>query len=325
MSNHITNKSELNTTENKIFTRKSQSHSYDVDNACLYGVECAILINHFIFWIEQNQTLGRNFHDGRTWMYQTQKEIAAIYPYWSEDTIFRNIKKLVDEGVLIKGNYNKTSFDKTIWYAFKNEEMFTKPRNRGIDNAIPRNQFRKVAEPIPDTKTNTKKIHHHQDPKKQQTKDLFPDVRKKVSLRSDDDDFLDIEEKKTIIKDLPISKKFKLTLLEWSKEKLIEAVEIFNTIEVKKNAMGLMLDILKNPEKYDKQPKIKTKEDKDKEAEEYIAKNKQLAVNMSDMYKGKIRIFNDLVRLTYWDEKYDLFYWDENFQEIFKNHIRNLE
>ena len=35
------------------------SHSFSVEYAELYGVECAILINHFQFWIEQNQKQQR--------------------------------------------------------------------------------------------------------------------------------------------------------------------------------------------------------------------------------------------------------------------------
>lgn len=134
------------------------SHSFSVELAELYGIECAILINHFQFWIEQNKSTGKNFHDGRTWMYQSQKDIAAIYPYWSEDVVFKTIKKLEDFKVIIKGNYNKTSFDKTTWYAFENEKMFTKPSNDGIDRVNRRNQSRQPTEPIPDTNTYTKKI-----------------------------------------------------------------------------------------------------------------------------------------------------------------------
>jgi len=101
--------------------------------------------------------MGRNFHDGRTWMYQTQKEICAIYPYWTEDMVHKYIKKLVDKGVLVVGNYNKTKFDQTKWYAFKNQEKFTKPSNDGMDPVKGRNQSRQTTEPIPDTKTDTKK------------------------------------------------------------------------------------------------------------------------------------------------------------------------
>lgn len=127
------------------------SHSFSVENAQLYGVECAILINHFQFWIEQNKAVGRNFHDGRTWMYQTHKEIAACYPYWSEDTIGRLIKKLLEAEVIIKGNFNKSKFDQTSWFAFKNEEIFTVPRNRGNEPTTPQNPNQPVAPPIPDT------------------------------------------------------------------------------------------------------------------------------------------------------------------------------
>lgn len=137
------------------------NHSFSVELAEKYGVECAILIQHFQFWIEQNQSMRRNFHEGRTWMYQTQKEIASVYPYLSEDSVARTIKKLIDEEILIKGNFNKTSFDRTIWYAFKNEEMFTKPRNRGMEEAKPRNPKREIADTIPYTKPDTIQEQQH--------------------------------------------------------------------------------------------------------------------------------------------------------------------
>jgi hypothetical protein len=132
------------------------SHSFSVEYAELYGVECAILINHFQFWIEQNQRTGKNFHDGKTWMYQTQKEIAAIYPYWSEDVVFKLMKKLEDLGVIEKGNFNRSAMDRTAWYAFKNEKMFTKPSNDGMETAKRRNANRQTTAPIPDTKQDTK-------------------------------------------------------------------------------------------------------------------------------------------------------------------------
>lgn len=102
------------------------SHSFDIELAVKLGdPNLAILVNHFQYWINLNKRLKRNFIDGRTWMYQTRNEIAAHFPYWSPDQIRRMTDKLVDLGILIKGNYNKHGFDKTIWYAFKNEEIFT--------------------------------------------------------------------------------------------------------------------------------------------------------------------------------------------------------
>lgn len=113
--------------------KSSLHHSFDVDIAQKYGLEEAIIIHHFQFWIRQNAAMGRNFQQGRTWMYQTQKEIAAIYPYFNEDSVQRILKRLIEKEVLISDNFNKNQFDKTKWYAFKDEKMFTIPQNRGID------------------------------------------------------------------------------------------------------------------------------------------------------------------------------------------------
>lgn len=132
------------------------NHSFSVEHAELYGIECAIIIHHFQFWIEQNQKLGKNFHDERTWCYQTQKEISAVYPYWNRDKVQAILKKLVDEGVLIKGNYNNSQFDKTQWYAFKDEKMFTIVRNCTIESAESLTPLRKTAQSYKDIDTKEK-------------------------------------------------------------------------------------------------------------------------------------------------------------------------
>lgn len=134
------------------------THSFSVEHAEAYGIECALLIHHFQFWIEQNQAMGRNFHDGRTWMYQTQKEIAAIYPYWSRDQVQSYLQKLEETDVIIKGNYNKSSIDRTTWYAFKNEEIFTKVRNRTNEEVKPHTPLCEIPRSIPYTKPYTKQI-----------------------------------------------------------------------------------------------------------------------------------------------------------------------
>ena len=116
-------------------SRSNQHHSFDVSLAVEYGIEEAILIHHFQYWIEFNMRCGKNEYDGRTWTYQTLEEIANHFDYLSKDKVKRTIQSLVDQDVLIKGNYNRTPLDRTLWYAFKNQEMFTKRRNRQIEKA----------------------------------------------------------------------------------------------------------------------------------------------------------------------------------------------
>ncbi len=106
--------------------QSSSHHSFDVKLAIQLGsVELAIIVHHFQYWINKNQELQRNFIDGRTWTYQTREEIAACFPYFSSDQVRRFTDKLVQLNILRKANYNKLGIDKTIWYAFENEEMFT--------------------------------------------------------------------------------------------------------------------------------------------------------------------------------------------------------
>lgn len=93
-------------------------HHFDTDLACKYGVLESILINHFEFWIEQNEKNKRNYYDGRYWTYNSMRAFAQIFPYVSERRIRNALKHLEEEGVLVTGNYNKSSYDRTLWYAF---------------------------------------------------------------------------------------------------------------------------------------------------------------------------------------------------------------
>ena len=115
---------------------KSLHHSFDVDLAAVYGVNEAIIIHHFQHWIRINRKRGANFHEDRTWSYQTLQDIADHFPYWTVEEVRTIVDRLLlgqnrrskqekeFEPVLIKGNFNKTAFDKTIWYAFIDEEKF---------------------------------------------------------------------------------------------------------------------------------------------------------------------------------------------------------
>ena len=104
----------------------AQHHSFDVNLAILLGsVDLAILVHHFQYWINKNKQLNRNFKDGFTWTYQTRQEIAAHFPYWSSNKVRRYTDELVKMKILRKGNYNRMSLDRTIWYAFEDEKNFT--------------------------------------------------------------------------------------------------------------------------------------------------------------------------------------------------------
>jgi len=136
-------------------------HFFDPVLAAQIGVHEAILVQHFMHWIRINKKAKRHFINGRTWTYQTMEEISNHFDYLSKKQIEKLLNKLIKiEKILIKDNFNKSKFDRTAWYAFKNEEFI----NHQIDMAKPPNReemhFPKKGNgnlqkgtPIPDNKT----------------------------------------------------------------------------------------------------------------------------------------------------------------------------
>lgn len=138
------------------------SHSFNIQLAINYGVEEAILIHHFQHWINHNKALGTNYHEGRTWTYQTREQIAAHFPYITKDRIRRLTDHLVDIGVLRKGNFNRLKMDQTIWYAFENEEMFTVgnfAKSSGKSAECDGKSAKAIPKTKPDTTPDTEKFN----------------------------------------------------------------------------------------------------------------------------------------------------------------------
>jgi hypothetical protein len=133
----------------------SVHHSFSTDFAALYGVNEAILIHHFQFWITFNRRLKRNIREGRCWTYQTRREIQAHFPYWNFEKVRRICENLVKLKVLITGKFNKNPIDKTLWYAFADEEAFQVDEN-SIKSYERQNCHTKgkIATPIPDNKSH---------------------------------------------------------------------------------------------------------------------------------------------------------------------------
>ncbi len=128
------------------------NHSFDIHIAEEYkSVEIAILVWHFQYWILRNKRLKRNLHDDRTWSYQTITEIAAVFPYWSVKQVERLIAKALKLKIIKKGNFNRSKYDRTSWYAFENEEKFSISRNREMEEPESGNGKDDIGTPIPDT------------------------------------------------------------------------------------------------------------------------------------------------------------------------------
>ena len=96
-------------------------HSFQTEDAAKYGLLEAVMLNNFRYWIGHNQANGTHQHDGRTWTYNSVKAFGALFPYLTSNQIRRCLESLVLQGVLIRGNYNESAYDKTSWFAFSDE------------------------------------------------------------------------------------------------------------------------------------------------------------------------------------------------------------
>lgn len=92
-------------------------HNFDTDIAQKYGILEAILLNNIYYWIEKNRANETNFYDGTYWTYNSTKAFSKLFSYATERQIRNALKHLVEEKVLATGNYNKSSYDRTLWYA----------------------------------------------------------------------------------------------------------------------------------------------------------------------------------------------------------------
>jgi len=92
-------------------------HIFDTDIAVKYGVNAAVLLQNLGYWIKQNEANGTNYFDGFYWTYNSRRAYRELFPYMSERQINTAFQKLIDDGLVITGNYNKIAYDRTLWYA----------------------------------------------------------------------------------------------------------------------------------------------------------------------------------------------------------------
>jgi uncharacterized phage protein (TIGR02220 family) len=129
------------------------NHSFNVDIAKKYGVDCAIILENMSFWIEKNKANKKHFYKGRYWTYNSIKAFSELFPYWSVHQIGRILREIEAQGLVVSGNFNKAGYDKTKWYSINDSLIL---QNCNIDYAKLHNPSCENAQPIPDINTDIK-------------------------------------------------------------------------------------------------------------------------------------------------------------------------
>lgn len=130
-------------------------HNFDVEIAKEYGLKEAILLNHLWFWIEKNKANEVHYYDGTYWTYNSVKAFNKLFPYLSERQINNTLKILKNKGIIQTGNYNKSAYDRTMWYAFTKMGVSIMQKCKMEDTKMS-NGYVENVKPIPDINTNIK-------------------------------------------------------------------------------------------------------------------------------------------------------------------------
>ena len=136
------------------------NHSFNITIARQFGQEGAVIVENIYFWLEKNKANNKHFYDGKYWTYNSTRAFSILFPYWSSRQIERILKGLEANGAILSGNYNKSGYDRTKWYAVTSivESIYT---NGGMETTEHVNGITQTVEPIPYINTNIKPIINH--------------------------------------------------------------------------------------------------------------------------------------------------------------------
>jgi hypothetical protein len=137
-----------------------KTHHFQVDDAVLYGVEKAVLLNNLKYWLDHAKANGKKAIDGYYWTFNSATAFAELIPYIDSRKIGRLMRELEADGIIIVGNHNRAGYDRTKWYTMPDYALQDAPpvivqnvtlHCHNLDN--PLSQF---GQPIPDINTDNK-------------------------------------------------------------------------------------------------------------------------------------------------------------------------
>lgn len=110
--------------KNKVWVNKllpdERSISFQPQLAvALGGADEALVLWQLHYWLNHSE----NEHDGYVWVYNSYSDWQENFLWLSEDAIRRIMRKLKDAGLVITANYNKSGFDRTIWYRIDYDKL----------------------------------------------------------------------------------------------------------------------------------------------------------------------------------------------------------
>lgn len=129
-------------------------HYFNTEIAKEVGVNAAVILENIAHWVLRNKANDKNFYDGHYWTYNSNAAMAELFPYMNARQVRTALDSLRKNRMVLTGNYNKSSYDRTLWYTVSDDcaEQFPEiihltKKSNGVDGKV---------KPIPDINTNNK-------------------------------------------------------------------------------------------------------------------------------------------------------------------------
>ena len=89
---------------------------FNKDIARDYGLRGSVIATYLWELLEKDmESIERN---GRIWTRISQRMITLALPFMTVDMARRSLKKLAEEGIIMRAEFNDDKFDRTHWYTF---------------------------------------------------------------------------------------------------------------------------------------------------------------------------------------------------------------
>lgn len=156
-------------------------HSFNPEVAADVGIEAAILYQNIQYWCEKNRANNKNLYDGYYWTFNSVAAFEQMFPYLSYKQIRGALTILEEKGYILSGNFNKSAYDRTKWYADIRVAITDKPicHNDKMDLPCGANEDAQEGEPIPNINTDR---NTDRNIKKERKKETFDEVLDSLDL-----------------------------------------------------------------------------------------------------------------------------------------------
>lgn len=86
------------------------------------AIEIGFLESVVLLQLEFLISISHNEREGQFWTYHTLKQLKERhFPWLSQATICRTIQSLEEKGLIVRGHFNRSGFDRTQWFALNYE------------------------------------------------------------------------------------------------------------------------------------------------------------------------------------------------------------